>query len=570
MAHRARALLAALVVVIVAAATALPALKLLPPPWLWLARRRGFLALYAVAPNKYGDLQLISNASFSVWAFYPTKSGTVFQGVYNGTGGLVYVNLSSLVSWAEAWISYYGPQAIYSFMPSLVVFVSYPVEIDSTTIEVASQQFMVPLNLSEPLTGRGEVVGLEVDHPFRFYYSAGPGQEYSSALRTTIRPAQATTTTTSIPITTMTTSNSSGIYVYSPRVLAWYPSNDSLGPISLAIAAAQPTREFGVAATHGMVDVTLGGSAISEEGFNAVAAAGSALSAAVDDAEAGAIAQAMSALSPAIPGVTLTFTQANVVSIDNAIASTLPPSFDVEQIYILGQAALVNWTVYYVPPYVGLNELVPQLVGWQVGTMLTAVQVVESGSAVAPELHLWWAYDPCVNVTLWAQEYEAIEFGGLPPSVAWEINQSCPIPNAAAPVDWMDYGYNITQIAAVPPRQVSGKMFYVNFEINGGESPMGAALDVGSALVSVGAAAALAAGLAAPPVDVALVIAAVMSSVNFATYSVAESVNYFQVQNEFTNATVYAYISNMTPLYTSGSLKFTLPRELLLINASAP
>ena len=576
MARRARALLAIAITVMVAATIVLPALKLLPPPWLWFARRRGFLALYAVAPNKYGDPQLISNASFSVWVFYPTKSGTVFQGIYNGTGGLVYVNLSSLVSWAEAWIDYYGPQAIYSFMPSLVVFVSYPIKVNSTTIEVASQQFMVPLNLSEPLSKEGEVIGLDVTHPFRFYYYVKPGaagREYGGALAATIRPAQTTTTTTTVPVTTTTLYEPQFVYTYSPKVLAWYPSNDSLGPISLAIAAAQPTREFGVAATHGMVDVTLGGSAISEEGFNVVAVAGSALSAAVDDAEVGAIAQAMSALSPFVPGASLTFTKVSEVSSFNVSDAYISAGFhDVGQIYIVGQAALVNWTVrlWYVstPSGVFFYNLP---VGWQIGIMLTAVKVVESGGAVAPALYKWEAYDPCVNLALWAQEYEAIEFGGLPPStgVPWEINQSCPIPNTPAPVDWMDYEYNITQVfPPVAPGDDNG-VFYVSLEVNGGESPIGAAIDTGSALVSAGAAAALAAGLAAPEVNAAQVIAAVLGSVNFATHSAALIVNQIYVSNDFTNATLYAYISNMTPLYTSGNLKFTLPRELLLIKASA-
>ena len=581
MAGGARALLAIIIMVIVAAAVALPALRLLPPPWLWFARRRGFLALYAVAVNKRGDAQYLTNASFSVWVFYPTKNGTVFQAIYNGTGGLAYINLSSLIKWAEAWIDYYGPQAIYSFMPSLIVFVSYPIKVNSTTVEVVSQQFMVPLNLSEPLSKEGEVIELEVNHPFRFYYrvAGAAGREYGGALGTTIRPAQTTTTTTTSTSITPTTApilSSEGLYliIYKPHVLAWYPSNDSVAPISLEVGLAQPTP-FNYTSGYMNADLYLATSVINEEGINAVAIAGSVLPIVVDDVEAGAVAQGIARLSAMIPGATLTFTQVSQVyshgyfSVD--ISNHL--HYDVGQIYMVGQAALVNWTLCSwtlgTPP----SDCSP--VGWQVGTMLTAVQVVESGSALAPALYHWMAFDPCVNLTAWADEYPKVEFGygnpGLPQQVyAAVVNETCPMPNTPAPVDWQDYAYYITYETEVPPGN-STSFPYVKLEEATGPSPLGVVIDTGSALATTAGLLTVAAGMGVPVADMAFVVAAVLDSVQFSSNAVAAVVNSVDIYSSTVNTT-FVYFSNMTPRYflESNGINLTLPRDLVFITNESP
>ena len=576
MAGRARALLAVAILAMVVAAIALPALRLLPPPWLWFARRRGYLALYAVAPGKGGDAQYLTNASFSVWAFYPTKRGTVFQGVYNGTGGLAYVNLSSLIGWAEAWINYYGPQAIYSFMPSLIVFVSYPIEINSTTVEVVSQQEMIPLNLSEPLTGKGEVVGISLTHPFRFYYRVGAGRGYGALAA--VRPAQTTTTTTSTSIapTTAPILSSEGLYliIYKPHVLAWYPSNDSVAPISLEVGLAQPAP-FNYSSGSAVVELYLASDFINEEGINAVAIAGSVFPVVVDDVEAGAVAQGIARLSATIPGATLTFTQVSQVYSFGYFKVDISNNlyYDVGQIYMIGQTALVNWTLCSwtlgTPP----SDCSP--VGWQVGTMLTAVQVVESGSAMAPALYHWMAFDPCVNLTAWADEYPKIEYGygnpGLPQQVyAAIVNETCPIPNTPAPVDWQDYAYYITYETAVPPGNSTG-FPYVKLEEATGPSPLGVVIDAGSALATTAGLLAVAAGMGVPVADLAFVVAAVLGSVQFSSSTIAAEANSVAVFSSKINTT-FVYFSNMTPRYflESNGINLTLPRDLIFITNESP
>ena len=590
MTERPRRLLAALLVVVIVAATVLLALhfNLLASPR--PRPRRGYLALYAVTPGRGGDLQPLSNASFTVWAFYPTKNGTALQAIYNGTGGLAYINLSTLVNWAEAWTRYYGPQAIYSFMPSLIVFVSYPIKVNSTAVEVVSQQSMVPLNLSVPLTGEGEVVRINVTHPLRFYfyYRAPSGAKYGRVIgsaQAVAGPEQTTTTTvtTTITPTTIWASNTTvtvngtthyyrGWLFLVPHVVAWYPSNDSLGPISLAIAVAQQSSYN--SSSYVQIGLTLLGASVTQVSFNAVAAAGGALSAAADDVVAGAIGQAMSALSPMIPGATMTFTlSSSFVESYNSTAAILSPKSNedpnVGQLYILGQVALVNWTIW--GPYG--EGLAPE--GWEVSTMLTAVQAVRSGGVVAPVVYSWEAHDPCINLTAWAREYPEIEYGynnpGLPQAV-WDtiVNGSCPIPNTPAPVDWQDYAYNLSLVAHVMPNTKYTAQ-YVSFEIANGVPPiLGTAIDAGSALATTVGLAAMALGMSMPVADVAFIIAAMLNSVQVTSYSASLSVEHINVFN-YIPATTYLYISNITPLYIEyGEVNYTLPRNLVIVNASAP
>ncbi|MGC9071258.1 MAG: hypothetical protein ACP5HK_00965 [Acidilobus sp.] len=139
---------AAVLVAALVVASALLGLHYLSRP-----SRRGELIVRAFYPGGDDPVQ-IGNASFSVWAWAPTPSGTQLIPVYNGTGPQAVINLSKLVGWAEDWMEYYGPAAVASFMPSIIVFVSYPVNLMNGSVEVVYQAFMQPLNLSAPSLGR--------------------------------------------------------------------------------------------------------------------------------------------------------------------------------------------------------------------------------------------------------------------------------------------------------------------------------------------------------------------------------------------------------------------------------
>jgi len=87
--------------------------------------RRGVIIVRAYAMGSDGNPTQLTNASFSVWAWAPTPSGTEFIPIYNGTGPQAVIGLSRLVGWAEDWIRAYGRAAISSFEPSIIIWVSY-------------------------------------------------------------------------------------------------------------------------------------------------------------------------------------------------------------------------------------------------------------------------------------------------------------------------------------------------------------------------------------------------------------------------------------------------------------
>ena len=351
-------------------------------------------------------------------------------------------------------------------------------------------------------------------------------------------------------------------YTCSPEVLAWYPNSSGLGPVSLAVVVAEQAY-YANGSSSVAVDATLLGASFARVSFDAVAAAGTAFSSAADDVEEGAVGRAMAALSPLVPGATLTFAPSGSAaeSFNTTIAYVMPVrKWDVGQIYMLGQVALVNWTIR--GPYGSAGRVY----GWQIDVMLTAVKVVESGGAVIPALYSWEAYDPCVNVTAWAREYEEAEFGGAPPS---EANTTCPIPNTPAPVDWADYAYNLTQVAAVEPNS-SYTIQYVKLEGGSGPSPLGAAFDAGSTVATAAGLAAWALRAGVPVADAAFVVAAMLNPVQVSSAGAAASAEQIIAYN-LIPATAYLYVSNLTPVYVEyGAVNYTLPRGLVVISTSAP
>ena len=534
--------------------------------------KKDTLTIYSIY-EKGDDSQIIKNASYSVWVFYPTKNGTVFQSIYNGTGGIININMSSLIKWAKSWRYYYGYDSIFSFMPSLIIFSSYEIN-PNNTVEIITQQEMVPLNLSYPLNGKGYVVSIEFSHPLISKINENSEKKISNNNTVSLEaiPMQTTSTTTiTLPPTSyiephVTTTISGLLYVgalyFSPKVISWYPNNTGIAPISLAIALAEPNYEYNTTFSELEINTIFADAYINEESFNAVSIASNAFLSSVDYAELNEISKAMNSLSPIIPGATLTFTQVSqVYSANNIFTYTLIGSKeDIGQLYVLGQTALINWTVY---------DAMNEPVSWLLGMQLTALQVLKSYSSIAPSLYSWEAYDPCINISQWAKEYNGIIWDNqagqpIPISV---INSTCPIPNTPAPVDWQDYEYNTTLNTTVGP---STKILYsyVNLEKSDVPSTIGSVLDVGSALASTAGIVSLASGIGAPVSSVAFTISGILNSIQFSSNSIALQIVQITVNNRLPIATS-VYYSNMTPLYIMNCVNnYTLPRELILINAS--
>jgi uncharacterized membrane protein len=539
---------------------------------------RGRIIIRAYAMGGDGDPTQLTNASFSVWAWAPTPNGTEFIPVFNGTGAQAVIDLARLVSWAEDWIHAYGKAAIFSFEPSIIIWVSYPIPLPNGSVELVTQPSFQPLNLSLPLSGSGAVIDVMVSHPFRTLLKAS-GEGAGVAVRglAKVLPEQTTTTTVTTTLTNITTYSSthppfasweylSIELILVPHVIAWYPNNESTAPISLAVALGQPSSvSEGYTSPTVTIDITVASWYVKQFSINGLMIAGSAFDAAVDDAEVGDLFQAVSQLSPQL-GTTFTFTTKGEVAESNGATAYIllqnEEGPDIVQLYMVGQVALVNWTAY--APLLGYK-----LVSWYLGLQLTEAEVAESNGAVAPVIYSWSAYDSCVNLNEWASYQEALM--QAPNSLYYgEINYSCLPPNTPAPVIWQDYATKLTHYANVSPYNLNFQIYYVDLSVNGGESPLGIGLDLGSAIASV-----IGTGLMVVPGGQAAgavleVIGALLGSVQYQYQSLAASVNTITITNPLPNYYVSVYYSNLTPAYTvSGGYSFTLPKELVLINVTS-
>jgi len=560
----------ALVLVIIVSASLLAGLSYLVPSLFY----RGRIIIRAYAIGNDGDPTQLTNASFSVWAWAPTPNGTEFIPVFNGTGPQAVINLSRLVGWAEDWIHAYGMAAIFSFEPSIIIWVSYPIALPNGSVELVTQPSFQPINLSLPLSGKGTIIDVMVSHPFRTLLKAN-GEGAGAAVRGLGEASPGQTTTTTVT-TTPTTSISTAVcwrtltlkcevWYLAPHVIKWYPNNESMAPISLAVALGQPSNvSSGVSVDLGII-ISVTSSNVKQFSINGLMIFGAAFDAAVDDAEAGDLFQAISQLSPWL-GTTFKFTTNGEVTESNTTAAIIPPGHDdIGQLYMVGQVALVNWTEYVtVWPY-GQSQPTGN---WYLGLQLTEFKAVENSSAVAPVIYSWSAYDPCVNLNEWAWEQQLLmqdpgDFYG------YGINSTyCPLPNTPAPVIWQDYAAKLSHYANVSPYNTHFEIYYVDLSVNGGESPLGIGLDLGSAIAwAIGTGLMLVPGGQAAGA-VLEVIGALLGAFQYTTTSVAETANYIVIYNDLPYY-VNVYYSNLTPVYTVGSQGFTLPKELVLINVTS-
>jgi len=355
----------ALVIAIVVSASLLAGLYL---PELFY--RRGVIIVRAYAMGSDGSPTQLTNASFSVWAWAPTLNGTEFIPVFNGTGPQAVIDLSRLVGWAEDWISTYGMAAIFSFEPSIIIWVSYPIPLPNGSVELVTQPSFQPINLSLPLSGSGAVINVMVSHPFRTLLKAN-SREAGVAVRGLAKalPEQTTTTTVSTTITgTWTTSSVPCLggpcvilYYLAPHVIKWYPNNESMAPISLAVALGQPSNASEGLASLDVSITNFFSQAIKQFSINGLMIAGSAFDAATEEyEERGDLFQAVSKLSAQL-GTTFTFTSEAEVTESSGVQVYVPTPYnvvqhvrDIGQLYMVGQVRAGQLDRVYFQP--GLAE----------------------------------------------------------------------------------------------------------------------------------------------------------------------------------------------------------------------
>ena len=515
----------ALVLIIIVSASLLAGLFYLTPGVLYW--RDVIIRAYAV--GSHHTLVWLTNASFSVWAWAPTPNGTEFIPIYNGTGPQAVIGPGRLARWAEDWIRAYGRVAIGVFEPSIIIWVSYYIRLPNGSVELVAQPFYRPINLSLPLSGIWSMtINVMVDHPFRTLVKTsgaaarGPGDALAF---------------------------SPPFYVV-PHVIAWYPNDTGMAPISYAVALAQPSP-FITSFNEGVAYVD-----IVPKGFPAtvdsVTLSGSEFEAALKVAESGNLLQAVRMLSPVI-GPALNYT--NFVS-NTAAAVNIPPGHEgIAQLYIVGQGTLVNWTE---------QSASGRPVTWYLSLQLTEARIAKTMGYTTIALYGWESHDPCVNLSEWTHEQQVLMQNSSYFFKAG-VNSTCPLPNTPAPVVWEDYAVDLTHYGTVRPGGNFIEFSYeLSYSVNGTFfNTLGAGIDVGSAIASV-----MEGKDFGQPGAIAFadLIAGVLDPFQYwGVYNVITALNglppgYY----------VNIYFNDLTPVYYNASgYGSTLPGKLVLINVSS-
>ncbi|MFP3172322.1 MAG: hypothetical protein RXQ79_04690, partial [Acidilobus sp.] len=335
-------------------------------------------------------------------------------------------------------------------------------------------------------------------------------------------------------------------FYVTPHVIAWYPNDTGMAPISLAVALAQPSNvsELGFANTQ---IVTIGFPAI----VDSVTLPGSEFEAALRVAESGNLLQAVRMLSP-VMGPALNYT----ILISNTGAGVnIPTSLDdISQFYIVGQGALVNWTEV---------SAFGRPVTWYLSLQPTEARIANVYYHTTIATYGWWTYDWCVNLSEWAYEQQVFLQNSSYFFKAG-MNSTCPLPNMPAPVIWEDYAVDLTNYTAVKP---GGSFMELSYELSHGVngtiiSPLGAGIDLGSAIASVMEGKDFGQPGATAFADL---IAGVLNPFQYLVF------NEIMVSNDLPRGYyVNVYFNDLTPVYYNASgYGFTLPRGLVLINVTS-
>jgi len=449
----------------------------------------------------------------------------MFIPIYNGTGPQAVIGLGRLARWAEDWIRAYGRVAVSAFEPSIIIWVSYYIRLPNGSVELVAQPFYRPLNLSLPLSGGwGVTINAVMGRPFITVVKASGAAARGSGKALALSPP----------------------FYVTPHVIAWYPNDTGMAPISLAIALAQPSNvsELGFANTQ---IVTTGFPAI----VDSVTFSGSEFEAALRDAESGNLLQAVRTLSPVI-GPALNYT----ILLGNFTAVGIPTADnDIGQLYMVGQGALVNWTEV---------SAFGRPVAWYLSLQPTEARIAKVYYYTTIATYGWEGYDPCVNLSEWAYEQQVL-MQNSSYSFGAGANFTCPLPKTPAPVIWQDYAVKLMNYTTLKPNDyldISSDDF--SYSVNGTiYSRIGVGIDLGSAIASVmeGKAFAGQPGAAA----FADLIASVLNPFQYQVFSL------IMVSNTFPRGYyVNVYYSGLTPVYYNASgYGFAMSRGLILINLTS-
>ncbi|ESQ20219.1 MAG: hypothetical protein CISAcid_18130 [uncultured Acidilobus sp. CIS] len=483
----------------------------------------------AYAVGSHHTLVWLTNASFSVWAWAPTPNGTEFIPIYNGTGLQAVICPGRLARWAEDWIRAYGRTAIGVFEPSIIIWVSYYIRLPNGSVELVAQPFYRPINLSFPLSGGwGIVVNAVMGRPFITVVKASGAAARGSGEASALSPP----------------------FYVTPHVIAWYPNDTGMAPISFIIALAQPSPLV-TSFNEGVVHMLILPSGIPAT-VDSVTFSGSEFEAALRVAESGNLLQAVRMLSP-VMGPALNYT----ALLENAVAfATIPSnrySADVSQVYIVGQGALVNWTEV---------SAFGRPVTWYLSLQLTEARIANVWHVMVIATYSWGGYDKCVNLSEWAHEQQVLMQNSSYFFKAG-VNSTCPLPNTPAPVIWEDYAVDLTNYTAVRPNSTFNAFSDdLSYSVNGIiYRRISVGIDLGSAIASVIESKAFGQPGAIAFADL---IAGVLNPFQYQTSYV------ILLDNTLPPYYVNVYYSGLTPVYYNASgYGFAMSRGLIFINLTS-
>ncbi|BAB67674.1 hypothetical protein STK_25630 [Sulfurisphaera tokodaii str. 7] len=462
----------------------------------------------------YSHHKLITNASISVFAFYPTRKGTIFQKIYNASNKQYYqFPVKKLDKWAKQWIKFNKKEKT-KIYPSILILATYSI-INQKTITTLTQTYATPLNTTQITKGQGgKNIIIKFKTPIKNKIKT---IKNTNKKQQTIQPQQTTTTTI--------TSKTNGDYIiteYIPNIIAWYPNNKSVGPIAIAtIIGPQNNLNY--------YESTLGVIVSNQQGYSVNVGF--------------YISQPLLGQLPlrvTIPGPSLTVCDSNsIVEAYNTTEIGTPSPYDVGQLYVLGQVAWVNWTeIYYIP-----HDSIYQVYHF-LQVILTEIVSVENGNAVAPKIYYYNSYIPNTSYNKLPRN----SFSTIKPFVFYSPGGGG---GCIAPV----YFNNLTYIGSSSGNQIFS---YGSMYIHGVNSEFQVGLNVGAL-----------AALVMPEASPALIaeLGMVNIGVSISSSQLSGSALILSVRNELATP-LNVYYSNYSALYDINGQYYIIPTGVFYLNYS--
>ncbi|HLI46778.1 MAG TPA: hypothetical protein VKU94_06245 [Geobacterales bacterium] len=308
------------------------------------------------------DLKPLDHVYYQLFAFYPSPSGTVFKEISNGfiraSNGpaIATIDISDLKQIAQPWFDKYGDY----IHPSLIGFASYAYN-ESGSIMLRTQSFTISYSPAQILKGIGFTENV-VFNQNKIINITKISKNFHIADLTT-------TTTTTVPY-----EYSENLYfLYVLNWVAYWPSNNSMAPIPLI-----EVDSSGIYGTS-LYNYIYGIIAVFMEQYTTATFS--------MDISEGFVSEG-AGISYDIPGSGMILSYS---SISESISETmtaeygtfgisLPPTQD---IYVIGQLALANYTAYIVDPNTGHLYFN----GYSIQLIPTEMEIIQSGNNYLPVLY---------------------------------------------------------------------------------------------------------------------------------------------------------------------------------------